>query len=55
MKVSLFDKTVEEAAEVLAILASRFGLPVHEHSAIITRTGLYIASEGSRLTPMEII
>lgn len=44
-----------KAAEVLDVLVSQFGLPVHQASAIITRKALYIVSDSSRLTPMETI
>ncbi|WP_378953154.1 TIGR03936 family radical SAM-associated protein [Pelosinus sp. sgz500959] len=40
--------------EVLAALASMFDLAVKKDSALIDRTGLYVATDKSCLTPIEI-
>ena len=40
--------------EILAALVSLFDLPVAKDSALINRTGLYIADEKNRLKPTEL-
>jgi hypothetical protein len=40
--------------EVLDVLVSNYGLPVEKNSALIHRTGLYVADHKMQLSPLEL-
>ncbi len=41
-------------AEVIKVLVENFGLPADPDAALVTRTGLFVADGGSRVSPLDI-
>lgn len=41
-------------AEVIKVLVEKFGLPADPDAALVTRTGLFVADGGSRISPLDI-
>lgn len=41
-------------AEVIKVLVEKFGLPADPDAALVTRTGLFVADGGSRVSPLDI-
>jgi radical SAM-linked protein len=41
-------------AEVIKVLAEKFGLPAEPEAALVTRTGLFVAEGAGRVSPLDI-